>query len=80
MPLQACSNGTLEDVAVVGECCPSGHESSLNLLVLIFVSGTVSMSHIDVAFNVLSLSVVDIYIGVSFSITTFVFDVFIFKP
>ena len=32
--LQACSNVTLEDDAVLGECCPSGLDSSLNLLVL----------------------------------------------
>ena len=58
MSLQACSNVTLEDVAVLGECCPSGRDSSLNLLVLVFVSGAVSLSHVDVAFNVLDLSVV----------------------
>ena len=40
----------------------SGRNSSLNLLVLVFVSGAVSLSHshVDVAFNVLDLSVVDI--------------------
>ena len=27
-----------EDAAVLGECCPPGRDSSLNLLVLIFVS------------------------------------------
>ena len=26
----------LEDVAVLGECCPYGRDSSLNLLVLVF--------------------------------------------
>ena len=36
-------------------------DSSLNLLVLVFVSGAVSLSQVDVAFNVLDLSVVDIY-------------------
>ena len=52
---------TLEDVAILGECCPSGHGSSLDLIVLVFVSGAVSLSHVDVAFNVLYLSFVDIY-------------------
>ena len=57
LSLQACSNVTLEDVAVLGECCPSGRDSSLNLLL---VSGAVSLSQVDVAFNALDLSVVDI--------------------
>ena len=48
---------------VLGECCPFGHDPSLNLLVLVFVSGAVSLSQVDVAFNVLGLSVVDIYIN-----------------
>ena len=39
MSLEACSYVTLEDVAVLGECCPSGRDSSLNLLILVFVSG-----------------------------------------
>ena len=56
MSLQACSNFTLENVAVLGECC----DSSLNLLVLVFVYGAVSLSQVDVVFNVLDLSVVDI--------------------
>ena len=51
----------LKNVAVLGECCSSGRNFSLNLLVLIFVSGGVSLSQVDVAFNVLDLSVVDIY-------------------
>ena len=58
--LQACPNDTLEDVAVLGECCPSCQDSSLNLLVWVFVSGAVSLSQVDVAFNVLDLGVVDI--------------------
>ena len=64
--LQACSNVTLEDIAVLGECCPSGRDSSLNLLVLVFVSGAMSLSQVDVAFNVLDLSVVYIYWCVGF--------------
>ena len=40
----------------------SGRDSSLKeILVLVFVSGTVSLSQVDVAFNVLDLSVVDVY-------------------
>ena len=64
LSLETCSNITLEDVALLGECCPSGRDSSLNLLVLVFVSGAVSLS--KVAFNILDLSVIDIYFGVSF--------------
>ena len=81
LSLQACSNVTLEDVAVLGECCPSGHDSSLNLLVLVFISGAISLSQVDVAFNVrFSIWVLLIYIDVTFSIITFVFDLFIFRP
>ena len=58
--LQACSNVTLEDGAVLGECCPSARDSSLNLFVLVFVSGAVSLSQVYVAFNLLNQSVVDI--------------------
>ena len=57
MSLQACSNVTLADV---GECTPPGHDSSLNFLDLVFVYSVVSLSHVDVAFNVLDLNVVDI--------------------
>ena len=52
LSLQACSSVTLEDVTVHGECCPSGRDSALNLLVLVVVSGAVSLSHVFVAFNV----------------------------
>ena len=76
MSLQACSNVALEDVALLDECCPSGRDSSLNLLVLVSVSGAVSLFQVDVTFNVLDLSVVDIYWCV-FSIITFVFKLFI---
>ena len=55
LSLQACSSVTLEDAAVLGECCPTSRDSSLNLLVLVFVSGTVSLSQVDVAFNVLDV-------------------------
>ena len=58
--LEACSNVTFEDVAVLGKCRPSGRDSSLNLLVLVFVSGAVSLSQVDAAFNVIDLSVGDI--------------------
>ena len=80
LSLHACPNVTTEDVAMLSECCPSGHDSSLNLIVLVFVPGAVSMSQIDVAFNVLDLDVADIDTGMSFSIITFVFDLFIFIP
>ena len=66
MSFQACCNVTLEDVAMLGECCPSGRDSSLNLLVLVFVSGAVSVARIDLALTVLDLSVVDIYWCVGF--------------
>ena len=66
MSLQACPNVTLIGVAVLGECYPSGRDSSLNLLVLDFFSGAVCLSQVDVAFNVLSLGVVDIYWRVVF--------------
>ena len=45
---------------------PIRRYSSLNLLVLVFVSGAVSLSQVDIAFNVLDLSVVDIYWCVGF--------------
>ena len=53
MSLQTYSSVTLEDDAVLGECGTSGYDSSLNLIVLVFASGAVSLSQIDVAFNVL---------------------------
>ena len=62
----ACSNVTLEGNAVLGECCQPGRDSYSNLLVLVFVSGATSLSKVDVAFNVLDLSVVDIYWCVTF--------------
>ena len=64
--LQTCSNVTLEDVAVLGEYCPSGRDSSLNLIVLIVVSGAVSLSQVDIAFNILHLSDIGIYWSVGF--------------
>ena len=76
LSLQGGSNVTVEDVAVFGECCSLGRDSSLNLLGLVFVSGVIYLSQVDVAFNVLYLSGVDIYWYVV-SIITFVFD---FRP
>ena len=62
LSLQACSNVSLEYVAVLGECCPSGRDSSLDLFVLVFIPGAVSLScQVDVTLNVLDLCVVDIY-------------------
>ena len=60
LPLQAHPNVTLEDVAVLGKCCPPGRDSFLNFC-LVFVSDVVSLSQVDVAFNFLHLGVVDIY-------------------
>ena len=65
LSLQAGSSVTLEDVAVHGECCPS-----LNLLVLVIVSGSVSLSQVIVAFNVHDLVLLP-YFGVS---------LYIYKP
>ena len=45
---------------MLGECFTSGCDSSLNILVLIYVFGAVYMSHVDVTSNILDLSVVDI--------------------
>ena len=58
---------TLEDVALLGGCCPPDRDSSLNLLFMVFVSGAVSVSHVDVAFNVLYLNSVTIYWCVVFA-------------
>ena len=44
---------TLEDVQVLGECCQSGRDYSLNFLVLVYVSRAISLSQVDVAFSVL---------------------------
>ena len=57
IPLQAGPSATIEYVEILGECCPD----SLYLVVLVFVSGATSLSHVDVAFNVLHLNEVDIY-------------------
>ena len=66
LSLQACSNVTFEDVAVLIECYPSGRDSSLNFPVLVFVSGAIYLSQVDIAFNVLDLSFNDIYWYVGF--------------
>ena len=73
------SSVSLEDVAVLAECCPSRRDSSLKLLDLVFVSDGVTLSQLDVA-NIRDLGFVDIYIGISFSIIIFVFDLCIFRP
>ena len=59
--LQAYSNVNLDDVAVLSESCPSGRDSSLNLFALVFISGAVSKFQVDIVYNVIDLSVVDIY-------------------
>ena len=75
LSIQSCFNVTHEDVSVLVECYPSGHGSSLNLLILVFVSGAVS--HVDVP-STFAIRVFLTYIDVSFSIITFVFNLFDF--
>ena len=58
----------LEDVAVLGECCPSGRDSSVNLLILVSVSGAGFLSQ-----YVLGVSVVDTVCRLSSS-PLYVFD------
>ena len=43
------SSRFLEDVAVLGECCSSSRDSSLKLIILVFVSGAVVLCQVDVA-------------------------------
>ena len=43
LTIQARSNITPKNITVPGECCPSGSDSSLNLLVLVVASGAVSL-------------------------------------
>ena len=64
---------------MLGECSPSGRDSSLNVLVLVFVSGALSLTQVDVAFNVPDLSVVDIYWCGVFH-RHLCFDLFNFRP
>ena len=61
LSLQVYPRVSLEEVAVQDKCCPPGRDSILNFLILVFVSGAVSLSQVDVALNVLDLGVVDIY-------------------
>ena len=49
---QAYSSITFDDIAVLDECWPSGRDSSLNIIILVFVSGAVYLSQVDVAFKV----------------------------
>ena len=62
--LELCMSCRL--VAVLDECCPSGRDSSLDLFVLGFVAGAVSLSQAEVAFTVHDLSVADIHLCVGF--------------
>ena len=77
--LKASSNVNLEYVALLGKYCLFGRDSSLNLLVLVFVSVFESLSQVDVAFNVLDPSVIEIYWCVIFH-HQFVFDSLVFRP
>ena len=49
-------------------------------MVVYFVPGSVSMSQVDEAFNVLYYLMVLTDVAVSFSFITFSFDLFIFRP
>ena len=77
--LQAGSKVTHEDVIVPGEHCPAGRDYSLNLLVFCFVFVAVLLFHVDVAFNVLCLSGVDVTC-MSVFIIIFVFNLLMFRP
>ena len=48
LSVQARSNVTLEDVAVLDESRPTGHGFSLNFHVLVFVSVGVTLSQVEV--------------------------------
>ena len=50
--------------AVRGESRISGRYTSLNFLILVFISSAISVSQVDVALNVLDLCVVDMYLCV----------------
>ena len=54
LSLKACSNVILEYVAVLGECCPTGRDPSLNLLIMAFVCDAASLLQVDVVFNFLN--------------------------
>ena len=60
LSLQARYNVTVENVAVLGECNPSDRDSWISLSCF-FVFDVVSLSLVNVTFNVFDLSVVDIY-------------------
>ena len=50
LSLQAYSNVTLKDVTVLGECCPSGRDSSLNLIWTFSI--WVLLTYIGVSFSI----------------------------
>ena len=67
-----CRN-TLEDVAVLSECCPSDCDSCL--MIHRCVCGAVSLSQVYVAFSFFFIvEYVLIYVGASFSSTISIFD------
>ena len=47
---------------MLGECCTTGRDFPLNLLVFILVSGTVLLSEVGLTFNVLYLIVFNLYL------------------
>ena len=71
---QVCSTVTLKDVAVLGEFCPPGRDFSLNLFDLVFVSGTVFLPQVDLAFILFYLSGV---VGIKLLVCHFIVDLFI---
>ena len=65
LSLQAGSNVTLEDVAILAKCSPTGRDFIFESACLVCVSGAVSLSQTDVAFNIIYLRVVDLCIGLA---------------
>ena len=59
MSLHVYSSVTLGNVAVLANVVQSDLDSYLNIIFFVLLSGAVSPSHVDVAFNVLDLSVAD---------------------
>ena len=59
LSLPACSKVTLDCVSVLRECCPDGHDFSLNNLFVVVMYGSVSLSLVDVALKGILQSVRD---------------------
>ena len=76
---KTCSSVTLEDVTVLGECCLSGLDSSLNLPPCLGFCFWYSIPVLSRSSFQHSLSEWCWHIGVSFSIITIVFNLFIIR-